>query len=390
MSSGLQSIKVVLRKPFGWLRTWIIQRYLLYEYLGPFVVSLLTFTLILFMGRIMRIMEMIIVKGVGLAEVCRFCLYLMPYLFVFTVPMAAMVGVLLAFMRLSTDHEIMALKTAGVSVTQLLPSVLSFGLVTALVSLLLSLYVSPWGNQAMRNLLIEVTKRRADLGIREQVFITDFPGLTVFVNQVHASGEVLEGIFIADERNPELPNTIVAEQGRLFFNPQSQTLVFQLFNGRVIRISQDLTGFHAVEFESYQIPLELFRFAPEGRHKSGDEMTVSELVQAVTRSQSGSIEYNRLLVELSQRFSLPCGGFLLVLMAMPLGLSTRGGGRSLGLIIGLISFVLYYLLLTAAWRLGVTGVLSPAWSPWLPNILFIGLTGYLWWRCTHDLSFSFL
>ena len=379
-----------LSLPQSWPRpwVWIIHRYLLQEYLGPFVVSLLVFTLILFMGRIMRIMEMIIVKGVGLADICRFCFFIMPYLLVFTLPMAAMVAVLLVFLRLSADREIMALKTAGVSVTQLVPSVLGFALTIALLCLILSLFASPWGNRSMRQLLVEVTKRRADLGIREQVFNTDFPQLMVFVNQVRSQGEILEGIFISDERDPGLPNTIVAPNGRFYFDAQSQRLMLELFKGRVIRVSQDLNNLHAVEFESYQIPLELFQFASD-HHLSEDELYPAELRQALAQQKPGTLEYNRLIIELGRRFSLPLGGFLLVLMAFPLGISTRGGGRSLGLIIGLVSFVLYYLLLTTSWRLGLNETVPPAWAPWLPNLLFSLLTGYLWFRCTRDLSFSF-
>ncbi|MFP3868306.1 MAG: LPS export ABC transporter permease LptF [Desulfobacteraceae bacterium] len=377
-----------LQRTIGLPRPWIIHRYLWQEYLGPFMVSLLAFTVILFMGRIMRIMEMIIVKGVGPGDILQFCLFMMPYLLVFTVPMAAMVAVLLTFLRLSSDYEIMALKTAGVSVGQLLPSVLGFALLTTFFSLMLSLYASPWGNQAMRQLLIEVTKRRADLGIREQVFNTDFPRLMVFVNKVQSQGENLEGIFISDERDPRLPNTIVAQKGRFYFEPETQMLRFQLFNGRVIRLSSDLENLHAVEFESYQIPLDLFGVGAE-EQLSRDEMFPGALRRALAQEEPGSKEYNRLVIEWGRRFSLPCGGFLLILMAMPLGLSTRSGGRSLGLIIGLVSFVVYYVLLTASWRLGVNGTLPPAWSPWVPNFLFCFLAGYLWFRCTRDQSFSF-
>ncbi len=99
----------------------IIYRYLLLEILPPFGVGLLAFTSIVFLGRMMKITQMIVIKGVGLIEVLKSCLYLLPYLLVFTLPMAATVGVLLALTRLSEDQEIIALKTAGLSYTQLLP-----------------------------------------------------------------------------------------------------------------------------------------------------------------------------------------------------------------------------------------------------------------------------
>ena len=92
----------------------ILYRYLILEILPPFWVSLLAFTSIVFLGRMMKITQMIVVKGVGLIEVLQTCAFLLPYLLVFTLPMAATVGILLAMTRLTVDQEMIALKTAGI------------------------------------------------------------------------------------------------------------------------------------------------------------------------------------------------------------------------------------------------------------------------------------
>ncbi len=104
----------------------IIDRYLVAEIIPPFAVSLLAFTTIVFSGRLLIVTRMILVKGIGLGEILKSCLYLFPYLMVFTLPMAATVGIILALMRLSVDHEMMALKTAGLSYTRLLLPILGF------------------------------------------------------------------------------------------------------------------------------------------------------------------------------------------------------------------------------------------------------------------------
>jgi len=365
------------------LRPRLIQGYILRECLGLFLVSLLAVSLILFMGRIMRVMQLIITKGVGLAEIGQFCCYMLPYLLVFTVPMAAMIAVLLTFTRLSGDNEIMALKTSGVSLAQLLPPVVLFGLGVAVATLALSMSLTPWGNRQMRQLLVEVTKRRADMGIREQVFNTDFQNLMIFVNHIPPGGGALEGVFISDERDPSLPNTVMAERGRLTFDPASQRLLLQLFQGRVIRISPDQTGLNSVEFETYQIPLDLFQFSLP-RPRSEDEMGWGELHRTWQRQTPGTPDYNRMAIELHRRLALPLGGLLLVLLAMPLGITTRSKGRSLGLILGLGSFLLYYVLLTASWRLGLKGIIPPAGAPWLPNLIFLALAAFFWHRARQD------
>ena len=122
----------------------ILYRYIWRECWIIFSVSLLAITVIVFMGRITRVMQMIITKGVGIADIGRFCLLLMPYLLLFTVPMAGMIAVLVTFLRLSNDNEIMALKTSGLSAVQLLPPVLGFSLLITGAALFFS-YTRPRG-----------------------------------------------------------------------------------------------------------------------------------------------------------------------------------------------------------------------------------------------------
>ena len=361
----------------------ILYRYLWRECWGIFAVGLMAITTIVFMGRITRVMQMIITKGVGLLDILRFCLLLLPYLLLFTVPMAGMIAVLVTFLRLSNDNEIMALKTSGVSAVQLLPPVLVFSLVITGASLFFSLYATPWGNQEMRQLLTEVTKRRADLGIQEQVFNNDFDRVVLFVNNVPPAGGLMEGVFLADDRDPQVPYVITADKARMLYDQKSERLVLQLFQGRVLRLSEDRTSFHSVEFDTYQVPLELFQFAP--KPKSEDEMFWGELQQALAQAPPESVARNKLLIEINRRFSLPLGVTVMILTVMPLGIATQIRGRAIGLILGLVIFLFYYLLLTAAWRLGTYGLVPPGLAPWLPNLVFLGLAWYLWRRTRKDL-----
>jgi lipopolysaccharide export system permease protein len=266
---------------------------------------------------------------------------------------------------------------------QLLPPVLVFSLLITGASLFFSLYATPWGNQEMRQLLTEVTKRRADLGIQEQVFNNDFDRVVLFVNNVPPAGGLMEGVFLADFRDPQVPYVITADKARMLYDQKSERLVLQLFQGRVLRLSEDRTSFHSVEFDTYQVPLELFQFAP--KPKSEDEMFWGELQEALAQAPPGSVARNKLLIEINRRFSLPLGVTVMILTVMPLGIATQIRGRAIGLILGLVIFLFYYLLLTAAWRLGTYGLVPPGLAPWLPNLVFLGLAWYLWRRTRKDL-----
>jgi lipopolysaccharide export system permease protein len=362
----------------------IIYRYLLLEILPPFGVSLLAFTSIVFLGRLMKLTQMIVVKGVGLMEVLKACLFLLPYLLVFTLPMAATVGILLALTRLAADHEVVALKTAGLSYTQLLPPILAFSLAAAVLTLGLTVFGSPWGQHATKELLKEVVKKRADLGIKEQVFNTDFNGLMLFINHVGARGGELEGIFAYDYRDTENPHTIYAERGTLSFDPAQEVILMHLYTGRVIRWGQDPSRYQTVEFQTYQLPLELFSFALKGE-KSESEMSLAELRARLAKEPRDPQVYNRAAVELNQRFAMPVGALLLCLLAMPLGLSPGQHGRTWCLILGLVVFLVYYIVFTASWRLAVNARINPSLAPWLSNLLFVWVALYLWLRTSREL-----
>ncbi len=363
----------------------ILSRYLMLEILHPFAVSLLGFTSIVFSGRVVRLSEMIVVKGVGFGEIVRACFYLLPYLLVFTLPMAATVGIILGLIRLSVDFEIIAMKSSGLSFFQLLRPILAFALATVAATLFLTVYGAPWARHQTQLLLTDVVKRRADLGIQEQTFNKDFPGLMIYVHRVAGPGGEMDGIFVYDKRDRENPHTIYAKYGKLDYDQGQETLVLRLSEGLVIRWSPDAHRQQTVEFKSYRLPVNLFDLKLK-ESKSEKEMSLTELVQAFRKAKPGTQDYNRLMVELNQRFAMPLGAFLLCLLAVPLGMSPEQQGRVWGLIMGLAVFLIYYVIFTASWRLGVQGRLNPALAPWLPNLLFLGLAAYFWRRTTKELA----
>jgi len=152
----------------------------------------------------------------------------------------------------------------------------------------------------------------------------------------------------------------------------------------VIRWGQDPSRWQTVEFQRYQLPLDLFSFNLKGE-KSESEMALGELWGDLDRHPRGSQAYNRAAVELNQRFAMPVGALLLCLMAMPLGLSPRQYGRTWSLILGLMVFLIYYVVFTASWRLAINARVNPSLAPWLANFLFIWVALYLWLRTVREL-----
>ena len=84
--------------------------YIFKELLSPFFLGLLTFTFILLMNRVLKLIDLIVNKGVGVGEVGALIVYLLPSFLVLTIPMSVLLAILIAFGRFSADSEVVAMK----------------------------------------------------------------------------------------------------------------------------------------------------------------------------------------------------------------------------------------------------------------------------------------
>lgn len=342
-----------------------LQKYILREIATPFCLALGVLTMMLFAGGLLRLVEFLAARGVSVLDVGLLLLYRLPYVMVFTIPMALLLAILVTFLRLANDSELVALQAAGVSLYQTLPAPLLACLLAFAVTLALSLYAKPAGSRAYKRLLYEVARERVDLAFEEQSFSDSFGELVVYVNSMPAPGE-LKDIFIYDERDPELPNSVLAERGEVLSDPERAAVLLRLENGTVFRVSPDHEVAEAIRFGRYDLGLNLEKVVgPYSRlEKGAADMGLAEL----RRQQASSPEperRHRLGMEVQRRFALPAACLVLGLVAVPLGAMSRLE-RGWGVAFGLGVFLLYYLLLTAAWSASEAGTL-PYWSVWLPN-----------------------
>src|SRR5437870_12188933 len=103
---------------------------------------------------ILRLIELLINKGVGLLPLLKTFLLLLPSFFVLTLPMGCLIASISAFSRLSSDRELTALHATGVSPWRLFPSVLLFSLAVFLMTLSLPLLSVPCPGQSLLHLAL--------------------------------------------------------------------------------------------------------------------------------------------------------------------------------------------------------------------------------------------
>ncbi len=367
-----------------------IDRYIIREIAVPFLLGLAVFTGILLIARILKLVELVVNRGVPLLEVLKLFSYIMPAFLEVTVPMALLLGVLIAFGRLSSDSEIVALHTSGVSLYQLLRPVGAVTLLIYFVTLGLSMYARPWGNRMLRDGLYEIAKVRASAGIRPQVFNDDFKGLVIYVEEVEPPGTSLKGILISDTRDPSQRNTIFARLGIVVNNEATQTLTLRLIDGSIHTFDATGRAYSKTDFSLYDLNLDLDTALARARRRDLDpnEMTIGELRHAIAEKTAAGKPSFAEQVEVQRKFSIPFACLVFAIIAVPLGVQPTRAVRSRGFSTSLVLILGYYLLLSLGESLGERGTLPPIVALWIPNLILAVLGVTLFLRAARETSLS--
>lgn len=358
----------------------ILDRYIAREMLTAFTIGVVTFTFVLLMNKILRLVELIVNKGVPTGVVLQLFLYILPYSLVVTIPMATLLACLAAYGRMAADNEITALKVTGLSLYRLMVPALAFGVVAYLITTVITVNLLPFSNRAFKGLVYQLTRVRATAGIQEGVFNSDFEGLTVYVHKIDQQTEALQGVFIVDSREPKEHRVIIAKEGRLFSDPEQYRIFLKLQDGSThISPAESPGRYRMLSFTAYDLRLDMGQALPDAgdRHLGEQELTIGELRDRSTQLLLEGRNHRPPLVEMHKKIAIPVACLLFGLVGPPLGIRVRRGGRAASLVIS-IGFALgYYVLIVAGEGLGTRGKLPPAWAMWLPNVILATLGGTL-------------
>lgn len=362
-----------------------LYKYLIREQLVPLSVCFFGLSLVLITGRLLQLTRYLFTSSVTARDLLEIMAFAMPNLVLYALPMATLVGVLLGFVRLNSDNELIALRAAGVGFHQFFPAIISLLLVTTLFSFFNVLYLLPSANRAFEMKLKSLGRSILPVLLKEGTFIDVVPKIVFFFGSVDTANLRIEGIFVRDSRQPEVGVVIVADHAQIAYPPDLSQLIFKISSGMITRVSDDLKNAQAVAFKNYDLALsmdELFG-ASAGFTKGRREMTLSEL-GASMRDQGPEYELSFAL-EFHRRLALPLSCLLLGLVGAPLGALFRQSGRMAGITLGLGVFLTYYIVLSAGKGLGENGFISPFLAVWLPNLLTTAVAALLWVKVQYEI-----
>jgi LPS export ABC transporter permease LptF/LPS export ABC transporter permease LptG len=361
----------------------LLTRYILREVVSYALLGAVLFTFVLFMRDMPKILELVVRDSASLTDVLRIFAYTLPNTLTVTLPTAVLAGILLGLSRLAADSEITAMRACGIGAVRIVWIVSILALAALNLGLFNALYFAPRAAGNLLKLEDQLKTSQASFEVQPRVFYEDFKNYVLYVQDVRpaAGAAAWHHIFLADLTQPANPNITTADQA-LVSNPgpaNSQALRLHLLDGSQHQISPtDPNQYDISTFASTDLPIQFN--SQDDTHISRSDtplhaISLRELLQRAHTPGPNSVSLNTAdaraaRIELNLRFSYPFACIVLMLIGVPLGLSSRRGGKSTGVVLTLLLVFAYYLLSNIGVAFAKSGKLSPALGVWAANLIF--------------------
>jgi lipopolysaccharide export system permease protein len=348
----------------------LLDRYLLRELVGPFLFGV-GVVLMLFEGSVIFTVLNTLEDRASLWGLARVLLFKVPYLLVWSAPVATLFASAFAINRLGRDNEITCIRSAGVSVRRICLPIAAVGLLASLASFLANDRVVPWAERQANKTLREMAIAQAIPQIQPNIFFNSGE-YWFYIGSVQKIGrrdvEVQNVLIYHLPADGGLPSLMTAKHGR------SHGLVWDFEDGWHGDFDRNGMVKYDYRFDSLQLNLAQAVQDFWVNQRTAQEMTISELKQQMDQlggpSSYRSATLNDFALDYQLRFSIPLSCLIFALMAAPLSLRFARGGSFWGILLSIVLGFVYYNTIFFAKVMGSNGVIPPVVAGWSQDVLF--------------------
>ncbi|HUK24239.1 MAG TPA: LPS export ABC transporter permease LptF [Terriglobales bacterium] len=363
----------------------ILTRYILREVISPAFIGVAVFTFVLFTKDLARLLELVVRNSAPLPSVAEIFLYSLPTTLTYTLPMGVLVGILIGLSRLAADSEITAMRASGLGVWTFLRVISIFVAIGWGLALFNSVYLAPLSQSALEKLQDQLKSSQVSFEVQPRVFYEGFPRLVLYVQDVRSArgAAIWRGVFIADMTTPSSPRITLAQQG-ILVSEGPNALHLHLVNGSTHEADPSNPARYQIStFEQTDLPIAV----PQSAAKSDEEPApIAELGTWELPRQArlvDKVSARWYYLEFHHRFALPAACIVLALVGIPLGLSSKKGGKSAGFVLTILLVFLYYSVSLLGITLARQGRITPSLGAWFSDLVFFIAGALLLWRAEH-------
>ena len=377
----------------------LLDRYVGRQILVSSIYAVLVLSVVLVLGRVFKdLLEMLVNHSVPLEFILTFMAYILPFSLTFTIPWGFLTAVLLVFGKMSAENELIALRSSGISIPRICLSVLGLSILFVGICLWINVDVAPRAQVKMKDALYDIATNNPLAMFSSDKVISEFPGRKIYVE--HNEGAELRNILVYEMDDESFPIRVVfARRGVLLTDPAHSQLLLNLFEAQYEeRNGDDPTNLMKISLgntaQETTFPISLQELYDKAKKKKGlSTMTVTELQQRLTKQQAEKVpqadqkqqasELSAARTEMSKRFSFSLASFAFALIGVPLAITAHRKETTAGFLISLVVAFVYFIFILVADAVKENPRAHPELLIWLPNVLFIGLGLWLFYKLSR-------
>jgi lipopolysaccharide export LptBFGC system permease protein LptF len=375
-----------------------LHKYLTGQVLASMLLTVAVFTFVLLLGNVLKeILGLLIAGHARTSLIFEAVILLIPFVWVFALPMGLLTATLLVFGRFSADQELTAARASGISLLSLISPILLLSLFCCLLSAWFNMDLGPRSRVAYLGLRDEIVTDLASMQLPEGRFV-DFSTNYMFFTEKNDGGKLKEVTVVDTEHNM----TLQAPRGDVVFSPTNITMT--LYEARSVNVLTN--GVPLISsWGDIQIPIDLKSMKDKISEHSINDMTFWELrehmsmmqqkmfllnataitnqatLQNLRKADQKTIEQMRVVMHRQIAFSFACFGFALI--GIPLGIRVHRRETNIGIAIALTLVLIYYSFIILAGEMSARPEFYPHLIVWLPNFIFQGAGAWLLWRANR-------
>src|ERR1700730_12989108 len=237
-----------------------IDRYIFRTIFGRFLLILINLTMVIWITQILRQVDLITNQGQTILVFLRITGLLVPILTMVIAPIAIVIAVCYALLKLNGDSELVVMSAAGISPRRAFLPVLASCIMVAVFVAYISAFLAP---RLQRKMAMEIAKVRTDVVsniVRPSAFTSVDRGLIFHIRERRGDNQ-FQGLFLDYTAEPEERVTIVAEYGRIVQRDDNAFLVMR--DGNVQRRRAKERHPTIVVFDQYAFDLTRLAPAPQ-------------------------------------------------------------------------------------------------------------------------------
>jgi len=345
----------------------IIRSYIVKECIIPFFIALVVLTCVFLLGNLIQLTNLVINKGVSLVTVGRAFLLMVPVFLGYTIPIACLISIMLAFSRFTADNEIIALRASGVHLGGLLVPLIVLGLIASLFLIVLNERIIPYAHHEQRRVLKNLSAENPTALLEAGMFIHSFESQIIFIHKI--DGNEMFNVTIYQPKPDGPTRTIVAKRGEFTPVPGKDQIKLKLIDGTSDEPNlKNPENFYKVNFENYFMTLDLSKDKKK-IEKKPQSMTLKELKEETARLERLFVDTVNLRTEYFRKIAWSFSPLIFVLIGFPLAVLTNRREKSANVVLAILCFAFYYLISLGCEALSKKGILPPGFIMWVPNMI---------------------